>query len=61
MYGDMVSMQEEEEKRALRWWNSLPECDGCGEKITDGFYWEIGEDKYCTECAATLFRKEITF
>ena len=59
MYGDMASLQEEEDKRSSEWYDSLPECDGCGSKIQDGFYWEIEGGTYCTDCAEELFRKEI--
>ena len=59
MYGDMESMQADSDRQDEEWYASLPECDGCGCKITEGYYWEIGTDIYCTDCAAEIYRKEI--
>lgn len=59
MYGDMETMQVEYDHEDTKWYESLPVCDGCGEKITEGYYWEIDGQRYCTECAAELYRKEI--
>jgi len=34
---------------------ALPECDDCGERVTDDYY-EIGHKIYCPECMET-YRK----
>ena len=58
MYGDMESRQVEYDHEDTEWYEGLPTCDECGEKITEGYYWEIDGERLCTDCAAKEYRKE---
>lgn len=44
----------EQERR----FEELPECDYCGERITDDYYWYINGEILCEECLNSNFRKD---
>lgn len=35
----------------------LPQCDCCGDRITDDYFWKIGNEVYCEACARENFRR----
>lgn len=43
-----------EQERRL---TDLPECDYCGEKITDDYYYNINGDVICEGCLKKHFRQ----
>ena len=50
---DFNRYDAEQERR----YEELPECDYCGEKITDDYYYEINGDLICEDCLKRNFRK----
>ena len=50
---DFDRYDAEQEKRLAE----LPECDYCGEKITDDYYYNINGDVICEECLKKHFRQ----
>ena len=39
------------------WRAKCPVCDGCGEVITDDYYYEITGEIYCEDCMNDCCRK----
>lgn len=38
---------------------NLPVCDCCGCKINEDYYWDFGNERYCDDCAVSLFRRSV--
>lgn len=50
---DFDRYDAEQEKRR----DELPECDYCGERITDDYYYVINGDVICEDCLKKHFRQ----
>lgn len=36
----------------------LPHCDCCGDRITNDYFWMIGNEIYCEKCLNENFRRD---
>lgn len=52
---DFMAHDAELERKLER----LPECDYCGEAITDDYYFEINDDVICEGCLNGHYRKAV--
>lgn len=53
---DLYDRHEAEQERKLA---KLPDCDYCGEPITDDHYYDLDGDIVCQECLDSNFKKRV--
>lgn len=54
---DLDRYETEQIKALVR----LSKCDICGKPIQDTYYYEINDEKVCSECLDSEFKKDIDF
>lgn len=53
---DPIADYDRYDAECEKWLNTLPQCDICGERIQDDYYYKIGTEVVCEECLKDNFR-----